>query len=55
MSKNINNTNWFYKSGYAFPIKQPGRPKGSKTRRRPLLINDYLKEEIYRRRFRSTF
>ena len=55
MGKNIKNTSMSYKSGSAFPIKQPGRPKGSKTRRRPLLINDYLKEEIYRRRFRSTF
>ena len=43
-----------YKSGTAFPIKNAGRPKGSKTKKRPLLINDYLKDEIYRRRFKGT-
>ena len=54
MGKSIKNTSMSHKSGSAFPIKNAGRPKGSKTKKRPLLINDYLKDEIYRRRFRST-
>ena len=54
MGKNIKNTSMNYKCGTAFPIKNAGRPKGSKTKKRPLLINDYLKDELYRRRFRGT-
>ena len=54
MGKSIKNTSMSYKSGSAFPIKDAGRPKGSKTKKRPLLINDYLKDEIYRRRFKGT-
>jgi len=54
MGKNIKNTSMNYKCGTAFPIKNAGRPKGSKTKRRPLLINDFLKDELYRRRFRDT-
>ena len=55
MSKNIKNTTSCHKYGTAFPIKNAGRPKGSKTNRKPPELNDELKDEIYRRRFRSTF
>ena len=54
MSKNIKNTSKYHKYGNAFPIKNAGRPQGSKTKKRPLLINNFLKDEIYRRRFRDT-
>ena len=55
MGKNIKNTSSCHKYGTAFPIKNAGRPKGSKTNRKPPELNDELKDEICRRRFRSTF
>ena len=54
MGKNIKNTSSFHKYGTAFPIKNAGRPRGSKTNRKLPELNDELKDEIYRRRFRST-
>ena len=50
----INRIN-FQNYGTAMPIKNAGRPKGSKTNKKTPQINEYLKDEIYRRRFRSTF
>ena len=55
MDKNIKKSTSCHKYGTAFPIKNAGRPKGSKTNRKPPELNDELKDEIYRRRFRSTF
>ena len=54
MTKNIKKSTSCHKYGTAFPIKNAGRPKGSKTNRKPPELNDELKDEIYRRRFRST-
>lgn len=54
MTKNVKNTSKYHKYGNAFPIKNAGRPLGSRTNKRPLLINNFLKDEIYRRRFRDT-
>ena len=50
----INKKN-FQNYGTAMPIKNAGRPKGSKTNKKSPPINEYLRDEIYRRRFRSTF
>ena len=54
MGKNIKNTSKYFKYGNAFPIKNAGRPVGSKTKRKSPPINDDLKDEIHRRRFRDT-
>ena len=39
--------------GTAMPIKNAGRPKGSKTNKKSPPINAYLKDEIHTRRFRG--
>ena len=43
----------FENYGTAMPIKNAGRPKGSKTNKRCLKINAELKDEIYTRRLRG--
>ena len=43
----------FKNYGTAMPIKNAGRPKGSKTNKRCLKINAELKDEIYTRRLRG--
>ena len=55
MGKNIKNTSSFHKYGTAFSIKNAGRPKGSKTNKKPPELNDELKDEVCRKRFKSTF
>ena len=55
MGKNIKNTSSCHKYGTAFPIKNAGRPKGSKTNKKPPELNDELKDEVCRKRFKSTF
>ena len=44
----------FINYGTAMPIKNAGRPKGSKTTKRSPKINAELKYEIHTRRSRST-
>tara|TARA_Y100001978_G_C23634963_1_gene405357 strand:+ start:28 stop:204 length:177 start_codon:yes stop_codon:yes gene_type:complete len=46
MIKNIKNTSKYHKYGSPFPLKNAGRPEGSRTKKRPLLINDFLRDEI---------
>ena len=48
----INKKN-FQNYGTAMPIKNAGRPKGSKTNKKSPPINAYLKDEIHTRRFRG--
>ena len=43
----------FENYGTAMPIKNAGRPKGSKTNKKSPPINAYLKDEIHTRRFRG--
>ena len=55
MAKNINNGNSCYKYGTAFPIKNAGRPKGSKSDKKNIpQMNEELKDIIHRKRFRDT-
>ena len=54
MEKNVKNSaNWdIY--GNAFPIKNAGRPKGSKNNaKKSPKLNRHLQDEIYKRRWRG--
>ena len=56
MTKNVKNTSKYHKYGNAFPIKNAGRPKGSKTNlKKSPKLNRHLQDEIYKRRWRGVF
>ena len=56
MEKNVKNTSNWDIYGNAFPIKNAGRPKGSKTNsKKSPKLNRHLQDEIYKRRWRGVF
>ena len=45
MTNSIKKSSSYHKYGTAFPIKNAGRPKGSKIKRKPPELNDELKDK----------